>query len=198
MPRIKAKIQIQAPCLIIVEGKSECVFFRALFEHHGLSGFQIVDAESKDKIYKTLLGLVSLEKFEEVHTVLIIRDADQNPQGALQSAAGVLRRVGLSAPLHHAEMQNTQAPQTGVFIMPNGVDQGMLEDLLLESVSEESGNALRRRLLLLPQRGKTAPQDAAKGESCTPSSLLKRKPVAISGSRHDRRFGTTTTLLLRL
>ena len=53
---------------------------------------------------------------------------------AFRSACGSLRHVGLSCPPAHGQFSDGP-PRVGVFIVPNGTDDGMLETLCLHSVS---------------------------------------------------------------
>ena len=77
----------------------------------------------------------------------VVRDADSpigvaaTPGGAIseadkafRSACGSLRHVGLSCPPAHGQFSDG-SPRVGVFIVPNGTDDGMLETLCLHSVS---------------------------------------------------------------
>jgi hypothetical protein len=74
----------------------------------------------------------------------VIRDADiTDPssittaaKAAFQSVSDSLRHAGLSTPTAHGVFVAAR-PRIGVFIMPNGIDDGMLETLCVRSVETE-------------------------------------------------------------
>jgi hypothetical protein len=129
--------------LLIVEGRDEEVFFgAALKDHLGLADIQILPIGGKTKLTQNLLGLVNDVDFLTVQSLAILRDADLTAPGATtpsaaqasQSVCGSLRHVGLPCPVAHGQFA-VGPPRVGIFIVPNGVDDGMLETLCLLSVA---------------------------------------------------------------
>jgi hypothetical protein len=68
--------------------------------------------------------------------LVIIRDADDNPIGAFQSVYDSLRHHELPLPLRHGALTDG-APRVGVFIMPDGEADGMLESLCMQAVKDK-------------------------------------------------------------
>jgi hypothetical protein len=129
------KIRIESKQLLAVEGKDEYNFFGALLNHQNISKIQIIDIGGKDKFKTELPNIVNLEGFSDVHTLGFIRDAEENQaESAFSSICAVLKRNNLPAPTNINTMIDEQNIRIGVFIMPNNIDKGMLEDLCLESV----------------------------------------------------------------
>ncbi len=135
--------QIQRPRLLIVEGHDEEQFFAAaLRDHLGLADIQVMPIGGKTRLTANLAGLVNDPLFSNVQSLAIIRDADATAPGstvpsaiqAFQSICGSLRHVGLPCPVAHGQFVDGP-PRVGIFIVPNGVDDGMLETLCLQSVS---------------------------------------------------------------
>ena len=63
----------------------------------------------------------------------VIRDADNDAEGAFNSVCSVLENNRLKPPNGHGEVSKGM-PKTGIFIIPNGKSPGMLETLCLSSV----------------------------------------------------------------
>jgi hypothetical protein len=141
-------IKIDRPKLLVVEGRDEQQFFAAAMRDHlGLTDIQVMPIGGKTLLTANLAGLVNDPLFSSVQSLAVLRDAD-TPFGhapaaslatteatkAFQSVCGSLAHVGLPGPAAHGQFVNGP-PRVGVFIVPNGVDDGMLETLCLLSVS---------------------------------------------------------------
>jgi hypothetical protein len=61
----------------------------------------------------------------------VLPDADTDSAASLASAQGALRAAGLPAPKNNQEVI-TGSPNTGVFVLPGGTDNGGLEQLLID------------------------------------------------------------------
>jgi hypothetical protein len=136
-------IKIDKPKLLIVEGRDEELFFTAaLKDHLGLTDIQVMPIGGKTKLTQNLSALVNDTQFPSIQSLAIFRDADSTSPGAtltsaaqaFQSVCGSLRHVGLSCPAAHGDLTAGQ-PRIGVFVVPNGTDEGMLETLCLLAVS---------------------------------------------------------------
>lgn len=141
-------VKIAKPKLLIVEGRDEEMFFEAALQDHlGLTDVQVMPIGGKTKLTQNLSAVVNDVGFPAVQGLAVFRDAD-SPIGdppaagsvvseaikAFQSICGSLRHVGLPSPAAHGQFANGP-PRVGVFIVPNGVDDGMLETLCLLSVA---------------------------------------------------------------
>ena len=135
--------QIQEPNLLIVEGRDEQFFFEAaLRDHLGLADIQVMPIGGKTLVTRNLTGLIADPAFATVASLAVIRDADTTTPGshtssaaqAFQSVCSSLSHVGLVCPAAHGQFA-AGPPHVGVFIIPNGIDDGMLETLCLQSVA---------------------------------------------------------------
>ncbi len=132
------KIQIAKTKLLLVEGRDEEYFFKAVLENHlRIGDIQVLGIAGKTRLRENLAGLKSDSKFPDVTALAVIRDADASSAGAFESVCDSLRQHKLPVPQRHRETIGA-APRVGVFIMPDGKSDGMLETLCMRSVE---GNA---------------------------------------------------------
>jgi len=118
-----------------VEGKDEVNFFEALLKHLGITGFDIRDVGGKDKFKKKLPALAHTSGFSDIEVLVVVRDADNDPDAAFDSVRKVLRSQKLEPPDRMNQFSDGN-PRIGIFIMPGNSDTGMLEDLCLKTVEE--------------------------------------------------------------
>jgi hypothetical protein len=181
-------ISIAKPKILIVEGRDEEMFFdAALRDHLGLTDIQIMPIGGKTQLSRNLTGLVNDAGFPTVQGLAVLRDADLTAPGAtiasatqaFQSVCGSLQHVGLPCPAAHGQFA-VGPPRLGIFIVPNGVDDGMLETLCLMSVSS------------LPEFPCLDTYfQCLQGHGAVPSNLHKARAHAWLASRQmpDRRVG---------
>ena len=121
--------------VLAVEGKDECNFFEALLDDMGITEFQTYDIGGKDKFRTKIPALVKTSDldFEIVEVFAIIRDADNNHEGAFESISTIVKNAGLKGP-PKVNTFGDENPKVGIFIMPGNSENGMLEDLCLQTV----------------------------------------------------------------
>lgn len=127
------RIEITRPKLLLVEGKDEEGVFDALIKRLSIPEVQIIAYKGKPNLKNFLGAIVSTPGFGNVLFLGIVRDADDNPAGAMQSLQGALQDYDLPVP--EAPMKRTgSSPTVTVFVMPGETRTGMLEDLLWNSI----------------------------------------------------------------
>jgi hypothetical protein len=188
-------IQIEKPGLklLIVEGRDDQLFFEAAFRDHlGLTDIEVMPIGGKTLLTRNLEILVNDPDFPSVPSLAVVRDAD-SPIGvpsaagstvseatkAFESICYTLRHVKLPCPAGHAQF-TVGPPRVGIFIVPNGVDDGMLETLCLMSVAS------------LPEFPCVDSYfQCLQGHGAVPNSLHKARAHAWLASRPepDRRVG---------
>jgi hypothetical protein len=132
------KKRIKSDKILAVEGKDECNFFQALLKYENINNIQIIDIGGKDKFKSEFPNLVNSEGFSEVRAIGFIRDAEsQKAESAFSSICGILKKNGLPAPKNINTTINEEDRKIGIFIMPNNIDAGMLEDLCIKSVKTD-------------------------------------------------------------
>ncbi|OIP42781.1 hypothetical protein AUJ95_01325 [Candidatus Desantisbacteria bacterium CG2_30_40_21] len=128
-------IKIESTRLLVVEGKDECNFFKALLKHLKIDGVQLVDIGGKDKFKTEFQLLCNLENFNKIKRLGFIRDAETNPaKSAFDSICGVLKKHNLPIPVNINKIRNDTDPYVGIFIMPDNSGEGMLENLCLKTI----------------------------------------------------------------
>lgn len=141
-------VKITKPRLLIVEGRDEELFFEAALEKHlNRTDIQVMPIGGKTNLRPNLAALVLAPAFPTVEGLAVIRDADSpiddpptagspvpEAQKAFEFVCGSLRHVKLPCPAAHGQFA-AGAPRVGIFIVPNGVDDGMLESLCIRSVA---------------------------------------------------------------
>jgi len=139
------KVEIDAPKLLIVEGRDEELFFGALLRDHlGRDDVQVLPIGGKTLLRDNLQALIRDPRFSEVEAIGVIRDADVTPPGsdvpaaerAWESVSSALRDAAIPVPAGHAAF-STGSPRAGIFIVPDGRNDGMLESLCLAAVGEQ-------------------------------------------------------------
>jgi len=124
---------ISQPKLLIGEGAEEVRFFNAMLSHLKLGDIRVEEYGGKRKLSRYLQELVIRPSYREVISIGITRDADDNASSAFQSICGVLTNIGLAAPAA-TEVFVGDRPKVGIFILPNGRNAGMLEDLCRDAI----------------------------------------------------------------
>lgn len=121
--------------LLLVEGQDEVSVFDRLANQMNISNIQTFDVGGKDQFPKRFPALIVLPGFAQVEQIGLIRDADDNHADAFASLCGVLTKEGFPKPPGDHSF-SPGSPAIGVFILPNNKDNGVLEDLLVESVDQ--------------------------------------------------------------
>ncbi len=127
-------IEIKENKLLLVEGKDEEKFFEALFAHSQLLGIQVAGIAGKTQLASRLKALVQVHNFSQVSSLAIVRDADGNLDAAAKSVRSSLQGAGLAVPPSLGSRYGSN-PTVAIFIMPDNVNVGMLEDLCLNSIA---------------------------------------------------------------
>ena len=141
---VKPPIEITASNILLVEGEDECAFIDKLVDSQfpgERMGFDLFAVGGKDRFSAAMNGLTPRTDFMQVKTVAIIRDADKDWRAAFHKIQSVIQSINnnnpdrrFPIPKNPDSFANLGNRRIGVFIMPGGKRNGMLEDLVLESV----------------------------------------------------------------
>ena len=124
------------PKLLLVEGRDEELVLGAFLRHLGISAVQVQGYGGKNRLQYFLTTVTNEPDFDQVPSIGIVRDADDNARSAFQSVQSSLRNVGLPTPQNFLEPA-AGLPRVAVFIMPDNANPGALEDLCLAAWSED-------------------------------------------------------------
>lgn len=130
-------MNIVSDILILVEGKDEVNLLDALGNHclstHQCGKIQIIDAGGKYKFPNNLRAIwTAAQTRPSLRAIGVIRDADDDAQGAFTSVCESLQAVGYPTPSAHGSISNA-IPAIGVFIVPDGASAGAIETLCRRS-----------------------------------------------------------------
>ncbi len=129
-------IAIAKPRLLLVEGIDDKRFIAALMAALVIDA-QVEPVAGKTNTALNLRALVKTPGFTGVHTLAIVRDADDDANAAFQSVSGALDAAGLPRPDAPAVFVNGP-PRIGIFVLPGNGDPGALETLCLTSVRDDT------------------------------------------------------------
>jgi hypothetical protein len=163
---------------LLVEGRTPELFFEVLAAHLRVEEIEIRDFHSNAQLTPFLKAFCARPEFKEkVTSLAIIRDAEftlragetqtepQTARQAFQSVCSSLSSAGQSVPGSPGAFTAT-APKTGVFILPNCQDQGMLETLCLESVvSPGMSKCTEQYFACMKGEGTTQPRNMTKART---------------------------------
>lgn len=128
---------IKQPHLLLVEGIEDAVFFEAIIKKLSLTSIEIWPIGIRRKLKDNLRLLTMLSGFENVISIGIIQDADDDPSAAFDSIRQAITDNGLSAPESYGG-RSAQTPITRVLIIPDGLNsRGMLESLCLKAIEDD-------------------------------------------------------------
>ncbi|MFA5879643.1 MAG: DUF3226 domain-containing protein [Candidatus Margulisiibacteriota bacterium] len=129
---------ITSDYLLAVEGIDECNFFAKLLTHLNIPDIQCIDIKGTTNFANELPVIVSADGFwQRVKAIGFIRDAENNPaEDAFKSITKIMKDNNLPIPTAPNQVTVNTSPITGVFIMPDNAETGMLENLCLKTIEE--------------------------------------------------------------
>ena len=137
----RPRLKLDSDRLLLVEGKDEVNLFHALIRHRfgeDAPRIQVFDAGGKVQFPENIQAIqVEAQARPTLRSIGVVRDADDNPDGAFQSVCHHLRGAGFQPPGHHAGHSDGE-PSVGVFIVPDGTSTGAIETLCRRSADESA------------------------------------------------------------
>jgi hypothetical protein len=129
------EIKITKSKQLLVEGKTPLIFFKALLEHLELPEINVQNFGSNQDLRGFLRTFVTRPEFKDkVEAYAIIRDAEQQPAASAFSSVCHSINIAGHQPPGKISVFTESNPKVGVYILPNCLNNGMLETLCLESV----------------------------------------------------------------
>ena len=130
-------VKIDRPNLLFVEGEQDRRFFEAFASHLAIADcLRVIAADGKHGFTGALRVAVKDPGFPKVRSATVALDADDDWRRAFQSACTALQNAGLEPP-PEPWMLSDADPRTAVLVLPGKGRNGELEDLCLESVSDD-------------------------------------------------------------
>jgi|LQYC01.1.fsa_nt_gi hypothetical protein len=131
-------LQILHSKLLIVEGKDDEEFFKALLKELQIKDIQVAGIGGATMLRSQLKALAIELQLSRVRVVSmgIVRDADTNPKDAFQSVKDALSAAGFPSPVRPLNFVKGP-PKVGIMIIPSHQQQGALEDLCLQAIAND-------------------------------------------------------------
>jgi len=125
------------PKLLLVEGQDEWHLLIRLLERLGIANVDVRSFEGKDNLANTLVTLASgsASGLDVIEDLAVWRDAEGDAGGAQDAVEGALRGSGFAVPGRPGEFV-PGSPGVAYLVLPPGVEQGCLEDVLLASIAK--------------------------------------------------------------
>ena len=131
-------IPIEKEKVLFVEGKDEIEFFEAFLKKHCLQEIQIIESGGTVQFKKIFPEYQKAPNFGKIISLAIIQDADdKGPQARFDSICSTLKKCNLSPPGRIGSFTES-TPKVGVFTIPDGKSEGMLESLCLSTVASKN------------------------------------------------------------
>jgi len=129
-------IEIVKSSLLIVEGYDDERFFKSFARYLGMEEkVQIIPIRGQIG-YRELKSVVFTSGFRRVKSLGIIRDANDNPQGAFQSIVNSLKRLGFSPPSKSGEFVSKDDIKVGILVLPEN-KKGELETVIAKVLNTQ-------------------------------------------------------------
>ncbi|MDR2576144.1 MAG: hypothetical protein LBC52_06860 [Treponema sp.] len=133
--------------LILAEGDDDCYFLYYLLPIKGIDDIQISDIKGVDKLTEHIKAIKGMDGFDNVTSILIIRDSEKSTESACKSVNNSLRKTELiEKDIEPFIMSRQNNRKIGFALFP-GIDEngkiyksGALEDLCLRLFKDKSVN----------------------------------------------------------
>ena len=149
-------MRIESERLLLVEGPDDQNLLKALIHHwpddaHPDVQFIVAHGVSTFKAKIDAIRIAARRDGRNLRAIGIVRDADQDAAGAWRSVCDAVASSGLEPPDRHAAFSDA-SPSVGIFIMPDGESNGVLETLCRRAVAEKpAAHCVERYLTCLDE-----------------------------------------------
>ena len=142
--------QIVKPYLLLCEGRDAEGFLmhylnsNELAQDQRLSNeIQVLDFGGNDDLGSFLMNLKNMDKFDQVTSLAIIRDAEKDFAKSCQEVSGSLKKCGfISSERCGTWVKNDTGLNVGFILFPLNNKAGTLEDLCLQILSEKNNKTI--------------------------------------------------------
>jgi hypothetical protein len=183
-----ANEQLTKTKAILVEGLDEQNFFTALFKHLHRDDVDIILVGGKENFKNEFPAFLKRPDFYHITSYAIVVDADSSAANTFQSISNLLKKHGQPVPKKLNEHTSEGNQQTGVYIMPGDLDNGMLEDFCLKTVADHPAmpcldNYFSGLKKVLTEKPENEPKDPRK--FYFPKNLSKAKALGFLAALHE-------------
>ena len=121
-----------------MEGKDEVAFFTVLLNRKNIQGITVLESGGAQQFSRQIKAIKNIPNFDNVDSLAVIHDADDNSQRRFQSISSMLTNNGFKVPKKIGSFTSSACrPKVGIFIIPDNINSGMLESLCLSTVQSK-------------------------------------------------------------
>ena len=140
--------------LILCEGRDDKAFLSSFLDSGFLFPYdrdsvQVIQADGVDNLRKMVLALANMDGFQQLCSMLIIRDADDNIQSAQDSVKGAFAAALLPVPQTEYRWARSGTIKTAFLLMPacsSTSRSGSLDNLCWDILSEKHGDSIKEEV----------------------------------------------------
>ena len=134
-----AKPQLsKSPCVLIVEGYGDLLFYAEALEYVGVDQVYIKEFTGVSILKAEIETFLNAGLLAEKTSIAVIVDADSNASGQIHSISELLKKI-TGRELEHAVWSNGQ-PNLGFFVVPDGKQTGEVETLAWNAWANDPSN----------------------------------------------------------
>ena len=109
-----------------------------MLEKKGIGDIHI-HSSGGNKQFKYEFKAIKLSNFEQLKSVAVIHDADNDVKASFQRICSILKQNNVEHPQKPSSfIANSETQKIGIFIIPDGKNPGNLESLCLSTVKSET------------------------------------------------------------
>ena len=179
---------IEQPKQLIVEGNDDARVFMSLCRYLGIPDVQIWQCGGYQNLRGVLRTVVGLDDFDSVNSLAIVADANSSRNARIQSIQNALSHAGLPTPSAPLEIASDGQLNVAYLVVPHNRDSGMIEDVCLDSVSDDPAmECIDRYLECIEESDTPGPRQAWRPKARAHAFLASRdRPDLRIGEAADR------------
>ena len=129
--------RIEQPKQLFVEGNDDARVFTSLSRYLEIQDVQIWQCGGYENIQGVLRTVIGMDDFDSVRSLAVVADADSNRNARIQSIQNTLTRARLPTPSSPLEFVSDRGIKVAYLVVPHERENGMIEDVCLDSVSDD-------------------------------------------------------------
>ena len=134
--------------VILVEGKDDELFVKHLLNFIGINDIFIESINGKDKLTAHIKSLIKRDGFDDVTSIIILRDSDESYKSSSDSVNYSLRINGLiTTDIKPFTINDQNNRKIGFGLFPGTDENGTLEDLCLKIFKTNSNNVMVKKYI---------------------------------------------------
>lgn len=130
------------PHLLLAEGPDDEAVTRRLLRDTGLADVQVHTYDGRNKLSEALYALPAVTGFADLEVLAVTRDADESAEAAFRSIRAALEKRRLPVPDSNGGSARAGTLTVWVTTIPPGRESGEIEDLVVDSLSNEVRDCL--------------------------------------------------------